>query len=159
MRPSCVIALSLALTITGCADRGMLPVTQADIDARSRLMAAQEAVAIGKYPLAESLMQEYVYRSEKGELKMKFWGLSGKNRKMAIDVVSALLWETGRDETSAQFADDYLSGDERQTVHCRLAERQARYNDAFQCWNDMGQGDRADRVLRTKGAMDILAKP
>lgn len=122
-------------------------------------MAAQEAVALGKYPLAESLMQDYVYRSEKGELKMKFWGLSGKNRKMAIDVVSALLWETGRDETNAQFADDYLSGDERKTVHCRLAERQARYNDAFQCWNAMGQVDRADRVLRTKGAMDILAKP
>lgn len=143
-----VLIWGLALLLVGCEGKGLTPVTQGDIDDRSRILAAKEAVAIGKYPLAESLMADYVYRSD-GDLKMRFWGVSSKSRKLAIDVVVALLWETGKDDTSLQFADDYLSGDERKTVHCRVAERQARFEEAASCWNEMGQVDRADRVIRT----------
>jgi hypothetical protein len=154
-----LIAAAMSALLAGCEGRGITPVTQNDIDDRGRILAANEAVAVGKYPLAEALMADYVYRNDKGELKLRFWGVSSKSRKLAIDVVSALLWETGKDDTAIQFADDYLSGTERKTVHCRIAERQARYDHAFECWNRMGQVDRAERVLRTKGAMEILAKP
>lgn len=150
----------LALGLAGCADKGLTPVTQDDLDDRSRITAAQGAIAIGKYQLAESLLATYVGRNEKNELVMRSnFGLQSKSRKMVIDAIAALLWETGRDESNLQFADDYLSGDERTTVFCRVAERQAKYKEAFTCWNSMGHGDRAARVLRTQGAMEILAKP
>jgi hypothetical protein len=159
MRKRNYAILAAVVILSGCAGRGLTPVTQGDIDDRSRILAAQEAVRVGKYPLAESLLSPYVYRTEKGDLKLKFWGVSSKSRKLTIDVVSSLLWESGRDDTAAQFADNYLSGVERKTVHCRVAERQARHEDAFHCWNSLGHVDRAERVLRVKGAMEILAKP
>lgn len=151
-----VLALAVAAAMAGCEGRGITPVTQGDIDDRGRLQAAQRAVQLGEYSVAEVVLTDFVYRTDKGELKLRYWGVSSKSRKLAIDVVSQLLWETGRDETSIQFADDYLSGDERKTVHCRVAERQKRFDDAAACWNEMGHLDRSERVIRTKAALKIL---
>jgi len=151
-----VLALAVAAALGGCEGRGITPVTQGDIDDRGRLHAAQRAVQLGEYAVAEAVLTDFVYRTEKGELKLRYWGVSSKSRKLAIDVVSQLLWETGRDETSIQFADDYLSGDERKTVHCRVAERQRRFDEASACWNEMGHLDRSERVIRTKAALKIL---
>ncbi len=151
-----VLSISIAAAMAGCEGRGVTPVTQGDIDDRGRLQAAQRAVQLGEYQVAESVLADYVYRTKEGELKLRYWGVSSKSRKLAIDVVSQLLWETGRDDTSLQFADDYLSGDERKTVHCRVAERQKRFDDASACWNEMGQLDRSERVIRTKAALQIL---
>lgn len=120
---------------------------------------AKQAVDLGYYVNAERLLAQYVYRNKAGELKLRFFGLSGKIRKEAIDTVVRLLWETGRDDTLKQFADDYLSGDEYQTTLCRISERQASYEQAYQCWNRMGEVDRAERVIRTEAAIRILGTP
>ena len=151
-----VAGLVIAAALAGCEGRGITPVTQGDIDDRGRLQAAQRAVQLGEYSVAEAVLAAYVYRTKEGDLKLRYWGVSSKSRKLAIDVVGQLLWETGRDDTSLQFADDYLSGDERQTVHCRVAERQKRFDDAASCWNEMGHLDRSERVVRTKAALRIL---
>jgi hypothetical protein len=95
-------------------------------------------------------------RTQDGSLKLKKLGIFGDTRKDAIDMIVLLLWETGRDKTLATFANDYLSGDERKTTLCRLAERQGQWQDAYRCWNDLGDGDRAERVLRTEASIRIL---
>lgn len=82
--------------------------------------------------------------------------LNGESRKIAIDTVISLLWETGRDQTLAQFAKEYLSGDEYKVTMCRLSERQAHYPDAYACWNNLGHEDRAERTIRTEAALRIL---
>ncbi|ELY0897930.1 hypothetical protein AAEX31_006078, partial [Pseudomonas aeruginosa] len=106
-------ALLLCLTLTGCTGgKTILPVTAADIQDRSLILGAQQAVQRGQYQEAEQLLSKYVYRTDKGDLKIQFWGLNGESRKIAIDTVISLLWETGRDQTLAQFAKEYLSGDE-----------------------------------------------
>lgn len=152
------IALAALAVMAGCEGRGLTPVTQSDLDDRGRLHAAQRAVQLGEYQVAEAILANYVYRTKEGRLKLRYWGVSSKSRKLAIDVVSQLLWETGRDDTSLQFSDDYLSGDERKTVHCRVAERQKRFDDAATCWNEMGQIDRSERVIRSKAALKILGR-
>jgi hypothetical protein len=90
---------------------------------------------------------------------MKYSSLSGENRKQAIDTVVSLLWATGRDDTLKQFADDYLSGNEYKATICRITERQALYEEAYHCWNKMGEIDRAERVVRTEAALRILGTP
>lgn len=98
-------ALLLCLTLTGCTGgKTILPVTAADIQDRSLILGAQQAVQRGQYQEAEQLLSKYVYRTDKGDLKIQFWGLNGESRKIAIDTVISLLWETGRDQTLAQFA-------------------------------------------------------
>lgn len=150
------IALVCCLLLSGCTGRSILPVTAADIQDRSLILGAQEAVQRGQYKEAEHLLAKYVYRTETGDLKIQFWGLNSKSRKLAIDTVVSLLWETGRDQTLAQFAKEYLSGDEYQVTMCRLAERQAHYPDAYACWNKLGHQDRAERTVRTEAALRIL---
>lgn len=131
----------------------------AELQARSQLSGADQAVHIGKYDSAEKILGQYVYRDDRGNLKMRYAGISGDNRKQAIDTVVSLLWATGRDDTLKQFADDYLSGDEYKATMCRLAERQALYEEAYNCWNKMGEPDRAERVIRTEAALRILGTP
>jgi hypothetical protein len=130
-----------------------------DLQDRSQLSGADQAVHIGKYDSAEKILGQYVHRDEHGNLKMKYLGISGDNRKQAVDTVVTLLWETGRDDTLKQFAKDYLSGDEYKATMCRISERQALYEEAYHCWNKMGEGDRAERVIRTEAALRILGTP
>lgn len=145
----------LVVLLSGCANRG-LPITQADIDERSRAKAAQEAIDRGIYPLAESILAEFVYRDEKGSLKVKYWGLNGETRKMVIDSSMQLLWETERYASAEEFANEYLSGSERATMICRLAEQQRQFERAYSCWNQKGDPDRAERVLRSAAVVKIL---
>ncbi|WHT75815.1 hypothetical protein QMY54_00550 (plasmid) [Pseudomonas rhodesiae] len=114
---------------------------------------------MGKYQHAERMLAQYVSRNNSGQLRMKYFGISGENRKHAIDTVATLLWETGRDDSLKQFAKDYLSGSEYQTTLCRISERQAKYEEAYHCWNEMGEIDRAERVVRTEAALRILSTP
>lgn len=130
-----------------------------DLQNQSQLSGADQAVHIGKYESAEKLLGQYVYRDDRGNLKMKYSGLSGETRKQAIDTVVSLLWATGRDDTLKQFADDYLSGNEYKATMCRITERQALYEEAYHCWNKMGEIDRAERVVRTEAALRILGTP
>jgi len=67
-----------------------------------------------------------------------------------------MLWDTGRDASLEQFAKRYLSGYERDVMLCRLAERNAVYEKAYNCWNDLGDVDRARRTVRTESALRIL---
>lgn len=127
-----------------------------ELQDQSQLSGADQAVHIGKYDTAEKILGQYVYRDDSGGLKMKYLGISSDNRKQAIDTVVSLLWETGRDDTLKQFADDYLSGDEYKATICRITERQAMYEEAYHCWNKMGEGARAERVIRTEAALRIL---
>lgn len=127
-----------------------------ELQDQSQLSGADQAVHIGKYDSAEKILGQYVYRDDSGRLKMKYLGISSDNRKQAIDTVVSLLWETGRDDTLKQFADDYLSGDEYKVTICRITERQALYEEAYHCWNKMGEGARAERVIRTEAALRIL---
>lgn len=156
--PSHALALMAVITLSGCANVG-LPVTQADIDDRSKIIAARDAVKVGKYSLAESILSDFVYRSDNGDLKVEFWGLKGSNRDMVIDTVEALLWESGKDTTNIQFANTYLTGKDRQTVLCRIAERQADYPKAYECWNKMGDIDRARRSMQMDAAIRVFSKP
>lgn len=72
-------ALLLCLTLTGCTGgKTILPVTAADIQDRSLILGAQQAVQRGQYQEAEQLLSKYVYRTDKGDLKIQFWGLNGE---------------------------------------------------------------------------------
>ncbi|MDM1712528.1 hypothetical protein HX137_17985 [Pseudomonas sp. 165] len=148
------IALAM-VTLVGCASSG----PSGDQEDQSQVSGANHAVQMGQYGLAEQRLAQYVYRDKDGALKIKYFGISGDNRKHAIDIVVALLWETGRDDTLKQFAHDYLPGDEYQTTLCRISERQAKYEEAYHCWNNMGEVDRAERVIRTEATLRILGTP
>lgn len=140
-----------AMSVSGCAQLDREEV-------RARLSGADQSIGFGDYGSAESLLSEYVYRDEMGALKLHP-GLRGEARNGAVDTVVRLLWETGRDETLGQFAKEYLSGREQRITLCRIAERQARFDEAYSCWNGIGEVDRAERVLRTDAAVRILAQP
>lgn len=129
---------------------------KSQVEQKSKVLAASEAVKVGRFDHAETMLADYVFRDKEGHLKLKYIGLSGESKKVAVDTIAALLWETGRDATLTAFADDYLPRYERKVTHCRLAERQANYPVAYRCWNDLGHVDRADRVVRTEAAIRIL---
>lgn len=154
------VAMAL-LVLSGCAhdDRPLFAPTVDDLQDQSQLSGANQAVQIGRYKEAEKVLGQYVYRDKSGDLKLKYFGISGDNRKHVIDTVVTLLWETGRDDTLKQFAKDYLKGSEYQTTLCRITERQAKYEEAYHCWNGMGEVDRAERVVRTEAALRILGTP
>ncbi|MGP0171090.1 hypothetical protein ACSVIJ_04330 [Pseudomonas sp. NCHU5208] len=159
--------LLLAMSVSGCAtsdkpypvpgyEQNVTAAATVGLDDMAIASGASKAVDIGDYAYAEKSLQKFVYRDKKGQLKLIYFGLSGETRKVVIDTVVRLLWETGRDETLLQFADDYLSSREYSVTACRLSERQAAYEQAYQCWNRMGEIDRAERVLRTEAAIRIL---
>ncbi|WGK63362.1 hypothetical protein QAO71_17625 (plasmid) [Halopseudomonas sp. SMJS2] len=141
--------------LLGCSIAPMAPPSTA-AEKAAKVDAASRAVKIGRYNQAELLLSDYVYRSAKGSLKLRRLALTGETRTQAIDTVTSLLWETGRDVTLTNFAADYLPRYERDVTLCRLSERQARYQDAYRCWNELGHVDRADRVLRTQATIEIL---
>ncbi|QHF00601.1 hypothetical protein LCG56_27925 (plasmid) [Pseudomonas cannabina pv. alisalensis] len=149
------------LVLTGCAhdEKPFFAPSPSDLQDKSQLSGADQAVHMGKYPQAERMLAQYVSRNDSGQLRMKYFGISSENRKHAIDTVVTLLWETGRDDSLMQFAKDYLSGPEYQTTLCRISERQAKYEEAYHCWNQMGEIDRAERVVRTEAALRILSTP
>lgn len=149
------------LVLSGCAhdEKPFFAPSVSDLQDQSQLSGAEQAVQMGKYPHAERMLAQYVSRDGSGQLRMKYFGISSENRKHAIDTVVALLWETGRDDSLKQFSKDYLSGQEYQTTLCRISERQAKYEEAYHCWNEMGEIDRAERVVRTEAALRILGTP
>ncbi len=155
----------LAMSVSGCAGNSRSPAhapiaaKAADLGDKGIVMGASRAVDIGDYVYAERALQKFVYRDSKGQLKLIYFGLSGDTRKQVIDTVVRLLWETGRDATLRQFSDAYLSGREYQATICRIAERQGAFEQAYQCWNKMGEVDRAERVIRTEAAIKILGTP
>jgi uncharacterized protein YceK len=150
------LALVMALcALSGCASGSLAPKSSAGEKAAT-VAAASQAVAAGRYEQAETLLSDYVYRTEDSSLKLRVLALTGETQKQAIHTVASLLWETGRDATLSNFASDYLPRHDRNVVLCRLAERQARYQDAYRCWNDLGYIDRAERVIRTQAAIEVL---
>jgi len=156
MRLSC-IALALAIGIAGCSTQPAdppLPPTKAQREAQIELAA--QAVMTGKFELAENLLARYLYRNQSGELLFRSIGVSSESQRKAIDTVALMLWDTGRDASLEQFAKRYLSGYERDVMLCRLAERNAVYEKAYNCWNDLGDVDRARRTVRTESALRIL---
>ncbi|MCK1788700.1 hypothetical protein [Pseudomonas violetae] len=146
-------ALLATLLLCGCAP------SVKDLQDQSQLSGANNAVLMANYQNAEKLLGQYVYRDRSGRLKVRSVGISADNRKHAIDTVVQLLWETGRDESLQQFAGEYLTGREYQTTMCRISERQARFEEAYHCWNDMGEATRAERVIATEAALQILGSP
>lgn len=146
-------ALVTTLLLCGCAP------SVKDLQDQSQLSGANNAVLMANYQDAEKLLGQYVYRDGSGRLRMKSVGISADNRKHGIDTVVQLLWETGRDESLQQFAREYLTGSEYQTTMCRISERQARFEEAYHCWNDMGEATRAERVIATEAALQILGSP
>lgn len=155
MRALPLTAILVSLMLAGCAS-GPFGTTPSELNDQARVSAAGIAMKGGEYKRAEGILSVYVKRTDDGSLKLQNLGQFGDTRKRAIDLIVTLLWETGRDKTLAKFADDYLSGNERSTTLCRLAERQGRWEDAYRCWNDMGEVDRAERVLRTEATIRIL---
>jgi len=156
MRLSC-FALVLAIGVAGCSTQppGLpLPPTKAQREAQIELAA--QAVMTGKFELAEDLLARYLYRNQSGELLFRSIGVSSESQRKAIDTVALMLWDTGRDASLEQFAKRYLSGYERDVMLCRLAERNAVYEKAYNCWNDLGDVDRARRNVRTESALRIL---
>ena len=152
-----LFALIIALGLTGCVTEpagSPLPATSAQREAQVEL-AGQEAMR-GRYKQAELLLAPYLYRSPEGDLMLRSTGIRSTAQRKAIDTVALLLWETGRDASLEQFSKHYLSGYERDVMLCRLAERNAVYEKAYNCWNDLGDVDRARRSVRTESALRIL---
>lgn len=149
------LALAMCLaTLAGCAEVGTRH--QSVSERTAQFEAAAAAVKVGNYDAAERLMADYMYRDKEGGLRFKRVILTSETRKQAIDTVAYLLWETGRDASLEKFAKRYLHSPEREVMLCRLAERNAVLEQAYQCWNDLGEEDRARRVIRTEAALRIL---
>lgn len=160
MKRYSILAMALVF-LSGCAheNKPFFAPSDSDLQDQSQLSGADQAVHMGKYPHAERMLAQYVSRNDSGQLRMKYFGISSENRKHAVDTVANLLWETGRDDSLKQFAKDYLSRAEYETTLCRISERQAKYEEAYHCWNEMGEIDRAERVVRTEAALRILSTP
>lgn len=154
MRQAFLVA-ALGLSIAGCSS---LPseAPQSKVDREAQIQTAAHAVSTGNFEMAEKLMAVYLYRDKKGDLKFRSLGVSSDAQKKATDTVALLLWQTGRDASLARFADRYLDGYERDVMHCRIAERNAVFEEAYNCWNDLGDVDRARRSVRIESALRIL---
>jgi hypothetical protein len=151
------IAAMLAISVAGCSTQqiGALP-EQSRADREAQILGASLAVKAGNFEQAEHMLAGYMYRDEIGELRFKSLSVSSDTEKQAIDTVSLMLWDTGRDATLEPFAKRYLSGYDRDVMLCRLAERNAVYEKAYNCWNELGDIDRARRTVRTESALRIL---
>ena len=155
LRSATAIIVATAI-LSGCGAIQHKAPSQTAQERAAQIQAAAGAIKAGHYQHAESLLADYMYRDDDGDLRFKFIRFTSDGKKQAIDTVAMLLWETGRDKTLVDFAKRYLTGDERQTMLCRVAERNAEYEDAYHCWNDMGDIDRARRTIRTESALRIL---
>lgn len=148
--------LVAALMLASCSVQAEDWQNQTKEERTAQVQAAAQAVKLANYQHAEHLLGDYMYRDDDGGLRFKSMTLSSEAKKLATDTVALLLWETGRDASLEAFAKRHLSGDERDSTLCRLAERNALYDEAFNCWNKLGDLDRAQRVVRTESALRIL---
>jgi hypothetical protein len=151
------LCFAVAVGIAGCNTQqiGALP-AQSKADREAQILGASLAVKAGNFEQAEHMLAGYMYRDASGELRFKSLSVSGETEKQAVDTVALMLWDTKRDATLEKFANRYLSGYERDVMLCRLAERNAVYEKAYNCWNDLGDVDRARRTVRTESALRIL---
>ncbi|MFL1449345.1 hypothetical protein ACI77O_13190 [Pseudomonas tritici] len=156
MKVSCIV-VALAIGIAGCSTQpnGEAP-PQSTAQREAQINLATQAVKAGDFKHAEKLMGDYMYRDKQGELRFKPLGISSESEQEAVDTVALMLWDTGRDATLESFSRRHLSGYERDVMLCRLAERGAVYERAYNCWNDLGDVDRARRSIRTESALRIL---
>jgi hypothetical protein len=156
MKLSCLAAV-LAIAIVGCSTQqiGALP-PQTTPQREAQIQSASQAVKSGNFEQAEKLLAGYLYRNDAGELLFRSLGVSSESQRQAVDTVALMLWDTGRDATLEDFAKRYLSGYERDVMLCRLSERNAIYEKAYNCWNDLGDVDRARRSVRTESALRIF---
>lgn len=150
------LGIAMVLALSGCATDVVTALPQTKSERTAQVQAAAQAVRLGNFEHAERLLADYMYRDKEGGLRFKSMTLSSEARKQATDAVALLLWETGRDASLEKFAQRYLRGYERDVMLCRLAERNARYEQAYQCWNRLGDLDRARRVVKTEAALRIL---
>ncbi|NVL48611.1 hypothetical protein F2S72_01195 [Pseudomonas syringae pv. actinidiae] len=156
MKLSC-IAIVLAVGVVGCTTQPVAaPPQQTTGQREAQIEVAAQAVRGGSFDSAEKLLAPYLFRDKEGELRLRSLGVSSESEKKAVDTVTLMLWDTGRDATLEAFAKRYLSGYEREVMLCRLAERNAVYEKAYNCWNDLGDVDRARRTVRTESALRIL---
>lgn len=156
MKLSC-IAIVLAVGVVGCTTQPVAaPPPQTKAQREGQIEVAAQAVKVGSFDSAEKLLAPYLYRDNDGELRFRSLGVSSDAEKKAVDTVALMLWDTGRDATLESFAKRYLDGYERDVMLCRLAERNAVYEKAYNCWNDLGDVDRARRSVRTESALRIL---
>ncbi len=156
MRRLVFVCACAGLLLAGCAGSGVSKSSQTKHERDAQVKAAAHALKVGKHDHAEQLMADYLYRDSDGELRFRFVSFTPQGKKQAIDTVALLLWETGRDSTLEGFANRYLNGYERGTMLCRLAERNAQYEKAYHCWNELGDVDRARRSVRTEAALRLL---
>lgn len=156
MRRTC-IAVALAVGVAGCSAQpfGFMQ-SKSKSQREAQLEMAAQAVKVGNFDHAEKLLASYMYRDKDGELRFRSLGVSSDLEQRTVDSVALMLWDTGRDATLEQYAKRYLSGYEREVMLCRLAERNAVYEQAYNCWNDLGDVDRARRTVRTESALRIL---
>lgn len=150
------IAVVLAIGISGCSTQLTASPPQTPEQREAQIEVAAQAVKGGNFGSAEKLLGPYLYRDDAGELRFRSLGVSSKAKKKAVDTVALMLWDTGRDATLESFAKRYLDGYERDVMLCRLAERNAVYEEAYNCWNGLGDVDRARRTVRTESALRIL---
>lgn len=151
------MAVLFAIAVAGCSAHtgGEMP-KQSKSQREAQIELAAQAVKAGNFEHAERLLGSYMYRTPDGELLFKSLGVSSDVEKKAVDTVALLLWDTGRDGTLEVFSKRYLRGYERDSMLCRLAERDGVYEQAYNCWNDLGDVDRARRVTRTESALRVL---
>lgn len=150
------IAIVLAIGVTGCTTQPGAAPPQTPKQREAQIEVAAQAVKGGNFASAEKLLAPYLYRDQEGDLRFRSLGVSRDAKKKAVDTVALMLWDTGRDATLEGFAKRYLDDYERDVMLCRLAERNAVYEQAYNCWNDLGDVDRARRTVRTESALRIL---
>ncbi|MCF5371297.1 hypothetical protein [Pseudomonas syringae] len=156
MKLSCIV-LMLALGVGGCSTQpGATLPDQTQTQREIQILNASHAVNSGSFDKAEKLMGDYLFRDGAGELRFKSLNVSSEVEKQAVDTVALLLWDTKRDATLISFSNRYLSGYEREVMLCRVAERGADYEKAYNCWNDLGDVDRARRTIKTESALRVL---
>lgn len=145
-----------AALLAGCGSYAGVMEGQGTSLRAAQIQAASNAVNRGDYQQAQLLLGPHLYRDDEGELRLKQMFFKGPVDDLAVHTVVALLWETSRDASLEAFASRYLKGTEREVTLCRLAERNAQYSDAFLCWNNLGDIDRAQRVIQQERALNLL---
>lgn len=131
--------LPVLFTVIACLSGCATPTTDPQIRMASAALAAGE-IELAEYYLEDMVKQE-------------------RNGPDVVGTLAQVYWQQGNDERLLDFADQYLSEQEREIWWCRVLERRGQFVKAATCWEQLGENARAERAVREALSLELLAPP
>jgi len=103
----------------------------------------------GKFLLAEPFL--------KTALESK--NLTDEERKITLDTLAKVYWETGKDHKLLNVIKGKISKDDEQRWWCRILSRRGHTNKAKSCWSAIGDITKTLELIRMRALLDTLVNP